>query len=120
MMKKILIIDDDSKLQLIFKDKLKKEGFETLEALSGMEGIKLAKEQQPDVIILDILMPGILGTDVLTAIKKDPDIGLTPVIMLTNVEDQGVNSYQKGAVWYYIKANTVLEEIIQKIKEILD
>ena len=118
-MKKILLIDDDQKLQLIYKDKLGNEGYETLGALSGAAGLELAKKEKPHLIILDILMPGLLGQDVLTAIKKDPDIGQTPVIMLTNVEDQSMDSYQKGAVWYYIKSNTSLEEIVKKITEIL-
>ena len=78
--RKILIIDDDPKLNTLLKEYLTKFGFETTSAIHPVEGLRLIKKNQPDLIILDIMMPEMDGFEVCREIRKDHSI---PIIMLT-------------------------------------
>jgi len=101
--KKILIIDDEVSFGRLVKLNLELIGnFAVSTAISGEKGIKLAKEVKPDLILLDILMPGIDGLETLKILKKDKDTGNIPVIMLTakinevtksQVAESGANGY---------------------------
>jgi len=79
----VLAIDDDPMLHDLMKRFLAKEGFRVESALGGEEGLRLARELHPDAITLDVMMPGMDGWAVLSALKADPDLAHTPVIMLT-------------------------------------
>jgi DNA-binding response OmpR family regulator len=118
-MKKILTIDDDKTLQNVFLVKLQNEGYEVIQAFSGEEGLRMAKNTKPEIILLDIMMPGMDGEDVLKKIKMDPEIQNIPVIMLSNLETEVMNTLQSGAVWYFIKSNTPLSELVSKIEQII-
>jgi CheY-like chemotaxis protein len=72
-MKKILIVEDDKFLRELIVQKLLKEGYETSEAVDGEEGIKKIKEEKPDLILLDLILPGIDGFEVLSKKKEDPE-----------------------------------------------
>lgn len=121
MPKKILIIEDDKFLRELITKKLVKEGYETAEAVDGEEGIKKVKEEKPDLILLDLILPGIDGFEVLSRIKDDPALAQIPVIILSNLGqrediDKGLNL---GAVDYLIKAHFTPGEIIEKIRTTL-
>jgi len=85
MAKKILIIEDDKFLRELIVKKLVKEGYEISEAVDGEEGIKKVKEEKPDLVLLDLILPGIDGFEVLSRTKEDPALSQIPVIILSNL-----------------------------------
>ena len=121
MEKKILIIEDDKFLRELIAQKLLKEGYDIAEAVDGEKGIKAVKEEKPDLILLDLILPGVDGFEVLTQIKKDPVLAEIPVIILSNLgqKDDIERGLKIGAIDYLIKAHFTPGEIINKIKTIL-
>jgi len=121
MTKKILIIEDDKFLRELISRKLGNEDFETLEAVDGEEGIKKIKEEKPDLILLDLILPSIDGFEVLSRMKEDPNLSSIPVIILSNLgqKEEVERGLKLGAVDYLIKAHFTPGEIIEKIKNIL-
>jgi CheY-like chemotaxis protein len=100
--KTILVIDDDPTIHDLIKRFLSKQGFEVQTASSGQEGIRLAKEIEPEAITLDVMMPGMDGWTVLAALKADPQVAHIPVIMMTIVDNQNLG-YALGATDYLLK-----------------
>jgi Na+/proline symporter/CheY-like chemotaxis protein len=98
----ILVIDDDTTVLDLIQRFLDKQGFRVLTASSGQEGLQLAEEVQPDAITLDVMMPGMDGWSVLSALKASPATADIPVIMLTIVGDRGM-AYALGASDYLMK-----------------
>jgi len=98
----VLAIDDDLMLHDLMKRFLAREGFRVESALGGEEGLRLAKELHPDAITLDVMMPGMDGWAVLSALKADPELTHTPVIMLTFTDGRNL-SYTLGASDYIVK-----------------
>ncbi len=86
----VLVIDDDPVMRNLMGRFLRKEGFKVEEAAGGEEGLRLAHEARPDVITLDVLMPGMDGWAVLTALKGDAELADIPVVMLTVVDDKNM------------------------------
>jgi len=82
-MKTILLIDDEANLRRVITRRLEREGYRALSAESGEEGLRLAETQQPDLILLDIMMPKMKGRDVCAHLKADPKTARIPVIFLT-------------------------------------
>ena len=121
MPKTIIIIEDDKFLRELIVQKLLKEGYEISEAIDGEEGIKKIKEEKPDLILLDLILPGIDGFEVLSQMGEDPKLSLIPVIILSNLgQKEDVEKGMKlGAVDYLIKAHFTPGEIIEKIKKAL-
>ncbi|MEC7165496.1 MAG: response regulator, partial [SAR324 cluster bacterium] len=100
--KKILVIDDDPTVLGLMQRHLDKEGFGVLTASDGNEGVKIAREAQPDAITLDVLMPGIDGWSVLRTLKADPETERIPVIMASIIDEKG-KGIGLGASEYLIK-----------------
>ncbi|HET8654120.1 MAG TPA: response regulator [Longimicrobiaceae bacterium] len=99
----VLVIDDDSPAREVIHRTLSREGLRVLEAMTGAEGLRLAREAQPDVITLDVLLPG--GPDgwsILASLKRDPALRHIPVLMMTIVDDQNVG-FALGAADYLVK-----------------
>ena len=121
MAKTILIIEDDKFLRELIAQKLIKEDFEVSEAVDGEEGIKKIKEEKPDLILLDLILPGIDGFEVLSQMKKESTLASIPVIILSNLgqKDDVEKGLKMGAVDYLIKAHFTPGEIIDKIKAAL-
>ncbi len=121
MAKHILFVEDDSLLRDILENFLKKSGFEVTVAHDGAEALQLAKQVQPDLILLDILLPKKNGFDVLAQIRQDQNITNTPVIILSNFNDPAdiKRGQELRVVEYMVKATTIPEEIVTKIKAIL-
>ena len=118
---KILIIEDDKFLRDLMSQKLTKEGFSVKEALDGEEGLKMALEEPPDLVLLDLILPRVDGFGVLERIKKEPKLSHLPVLILSNLgqkEDVG-RALSMGAEDFLIKSNFTLGEIVEKIKTIL-
>lgn len=120
-MKNILIIEDDEFLRGLINKKLAAEYFNMLSAIDGEEGLKRAKEEKPDLILLDLVLPKIDGFEILSKLKEDPNTSSIPVIILSNLSqkediDKGI---KLGAADYIIKAQFTPEEIVEKVKNIL-
>ena len=117
----ILVIDDDPTVHDLLQRFFEKKGFEIKTALSGLEGINLAKSLRPEAITLDVMMPGMDGWSVLTALKANPQTADIPVIMMTMVDDQNLG-YALGAAEYLLKPidNQKLEMILHKFKPVVD
>jgi GAF domain-containing protein/CheY-like chemotaxis protein/anti-sigma regulatory factor (Ser/Thr protein kinase) len=98
----VLVIDDEAAIRDLMQRYLAKEGFRVVVAASGEEGLRLARELRPDAITLDVMMPGMDGWAVLTALKADPDVADIPVVMLTIVDDKNLG-YALGAADYLTK-----------------
>jgi signal transduction histidine kinase/DNA-binding response OmpR family regulator len=98
----ILVIDDDPTVREIMQRFLSREGFDVITSMSGQEGLRLAREQSPDVILLDVRMPNLNGWQVLSRLKSDPDLANIPVVMVTVEEDQSLGC-ALGAVDYLLK-----------------
>jgi hypothetical protein len=98
----ILVIDDDAAIRDLMQRFLAKEGFRVVTAAGGEEGLRLARELAPAAITLDVMMPGLDGWAVLSALKADADLADIPVIMLTIVDDRNLG-YALGAAEYLTK-----------------
>lgn len=120
--KKILIVEDDSTLQKALGEYLLSEGFEVEIALDGEEGIRRAKKTNPNLVVLDIILPRKDGYEVLKELKDDENTKNTPVILLTNLGSLSdvEKAIKMGATTYLIKADYTLEDVVKKIREILN
>ncbi len=118
---KILIVEDDKFLRELISRKLAGRGYEVETAVDGEDGFKKLKKIKPDVVLLDLILPGIDGFEVLSRVKKEKEVENIPIIILSNLgqrEDieRGLNL---GAIDYLIKAHFTPQEIIEKVKEVL-
>jgi DNA-binding response OmpR family regulator len=82
-MRKLLIAEDEIGVRVLVKFTLEEEGIEILEAANGIDALRLAREHRPDVVLLDVMMPGLSGFDVCRALKEDPTTAGMVVVMLT-------------------------------------
>lgn len=119
--KKILWVEDDSFLTNIIAQKLSEQHWELLYALEGASALKIAEKEQPDVIVLDILLPGMDGLEVLTQLKANEGTKHIPVLMFSNFDDPTKIEQSKalGAEDFFVKAMTSLETIIAEIQKIV-
>jgi len=121
MPKTILIVEDDKFLRELIVQKLVKEGYDIVEAVDGEEGIKKIKAGNPDLVLLDLILPGVDGFEVLSRMKTDENLAKIPVIILSNLgqREEVERGLKLGANDYMIKAHFTPREIIDKIKTVL-
>ena len=120
MGKKILIVDDDPKTLKLIRDLLRTSGYETIEATNGKDGVKLAKNKKPDLILMDVIMPKMEGFSAAHAIKTDWATKEIPVIMLTSVDPKATKEFGKGVVTEgYITKPFDLQELLGTISRLL-
>ncbi len=120
-MKKILIVEDDSFLQGLAATKLGKEGYEIKTAGNGDEAIKILNEGPLDMILLDLVLPGTDGYEVLEKVRANKEMENIPIIVFSNLaEDKDISRAQKyGIKEFMIKSNFTLDELTQKIKNLI-
>jgi len=118
---KVLIADDDITLRDMYKERLEMDSYKVLVAADGEETLKVIKEQKPDLVLLDIMMPKMNGLDVLEQMKKDDQMKAIPVIVLTAlIQDlTKVKSLMSGADDYLMKSEIMPGEVIKKVRETL-
>ncbi len=118
-MKKILIIEDEQVLQKTLEKFLIDEGYNLVSATDGEIGLKLARTQKPNLIMLDLILPKLNGFEVLKELKANKETKNIPVIILTNLEtmDDINKALELGATTYLVKVNYKLEEIVEKIEQ---
>jgi len=116
--RKILIIEDDKSLQNALVEMLTQEKYEIISAFDGEEGLQKVKEEKPDLVLLDIILPKKDGYEVLAEIKKGEDKNI-PVLILTNLEE--IDNVQKaldlGATTFMVKSDFSLKDVLEKVKE---
>lgn len=117
---KILIVDDEEHIVELLKFNLEVKGYKVLCAYDGVDGFNLAKEEKPDLVLLDLMLPGIDGIEVCRRMKSDSELKKTPVIMLTakNLEQDKIKGLEIGADDYITKPFSV-KELMARIKAVL-
>jgi CheY-like chemotaxis protein len=120
-MAKILVIEDEASLLKSLTEFLAEEKFEVIGASDGEMGLALAKKENPDLVLLDLILPKKDGYEVLEEMKQDENMKKIPVILLTNLENPEdiEKAFAKGVSTYLVKSNYKLEDIVKKIKETL-
>ena len=118
---KILIVEDDHFLSSLLKGRLEKEGFLVNQAFDGEEAVEFLKQNQPNLIVLDVIMPKITGFDILERISMDPQLHQIPVIAVSNLgQDSDMEkAKQLGAIDYFVKVKIPVDELVKRIKVIL-
>ncbi|HEV8642956.1 MAG TPA: response regulator [Methylomirabilota bacterium] len=120
--KRILLVEDDRFLRRACEASLRQRGFTVISAMDGEEGLRLARSETPDLILLDLLMPKLPGLEVLRALKADPATKPIPVLVLSNSSrEQDVSEViNLGAVDYWVKANLSLKELGERVSRLLE
>lgn len=120
MATRVLIIEDDQLIQRMYEKIFTFEKFEVVLASNGEEGLEKARQVNPTIILLDVMMPKMNGIEVLDKLKADPDMKAIPVIMLSNLagENDIETALSKGAVKYIIKSEYDPKQIADMVKEI--
>lgn len=117
----VLLVEDDQLLRKAAESALRRDGFRVLAAANGEEALQTVATEVPDLVLLDLVMPGIQGYDVLRALKSDPATADVPVVILTNL-GQGADvqrAMEAGAVAYAIKADLALQELTALVRKVL-
>ena len=118
---KILIVEDEPFLLDMYKMKFKQGGFEVIVATDGEEAIRIGRRENPDIILLDIMMPKIDGFEVLENLKKNSLTKSIPVLIFSNFsqKEQKEKGIALGAADYFVKTNYTPAQVLEKVKNIL-
>jgi CheY-like chemotaxis protein len=110
-MTKILVVDDSKFLRLATERALARAGYQVSTAIDGEDALKIAREEKPDVMLLDMLLPKMTGPDVLKALKKDPATATIAVVAFTGLSQKNaVRLEQDGACAFLDKATLGLDK----------
>src|SRR5665647_943299 len=119
--KKVCVVDDDNDIREIYLKKFELSGYDVVGAADGEEGLRVIRAEKPDIVLLDLQMPVKGGVEVLAELHADPSIADTPVIILTNVDDEDVVK-QVGTFntkFYLIKSLTTPQKAVDYVEEVL-
>src|SRR5215469_3893229 len=118
---KILIIDDDQLTSTTWSMGLKSAGFEVSVATNGQDGINQVKAMKPDLVLLDQIMPDMLGNAVLATLKQDPDTSPIPVMLISNYNENQMmkDAIAQGAVDYILKYQIETKDLVDKVQSLL-
>jgi len=120
--KRILLVEDDRFLRRACEGSMRQRGFTVLTATDGEEGLRLARAEAPDLILLDMLMPKLSGLEVLRALKAEEGTRVIPVLVLSNSSREGdmQEAMKLGAVGYLVKADLSLQELGDRVTQLLE
>ena len=118
---KILIIEDDVMLSDIASDRFRRDGYQVVTAVDGKEGLLAVNRERPDIVLLDIIMPGMSGFEVLKQLKEDGELKNIPVVIFSNLaQERDIARGRKlGAVDFFVKANFTPAQVVERVKDIL-
>lgn len=121
-MKRVLIIDDDVNFCHIVKVGLEsRDTFHVVTAHEGKTGIKMAVEEKPDIILLDVVMPGLEGTEVAVLLQEDPRTEHIPVLFVTSmVTEEEIRKSKRDNRWFYLSKPIQINHLAETITRILD
>jgi CheY-like chemotaxis protein len=119
--KSILLVEDDRFLRKAAESTLRRHGFIVRTAADGEEALQRVRDEVPDLVLLDLIMPKLQGFEVLRILKQDPATKQIPVVVLSNLgQDSDVQqALQGGAVAYFIKANLSLQDLVTQVQRVL-
>ncbi|MFW0862438.1 MAG: response regulator [Candidatus Komeilibacteria bacterium] len=117
--KKVLVVEDDHFLAKIYKIKLAKEKIDATVCSDGKEALDLIKKEKPSLILLDMVLPGMNGFEILEEIRKEKSTKKIPVIILSNLgQDADIaKGKELGVIDYFVKSDISIHEVVKKIKE---
>ena len=120
-MAKILVIDDEEEVVNLYNDFLSKEGFKVLTATNGEDGLSIAKKEIPDLILLDVIMPGMDGGAVDQNLLENPRTKNIPIIFLTGIITQEEETEGEGVIGkrLFLSKSDSIDEILKKINDVL-
>lgn len=120
-MHKIVIVEDEEALARVLKEKFETEEFTVELAMDGKAALPVIKKFQPDLVLLDLMLPKRDGIDVLRDIKSDRDLENLPVIVLSNLDgDEDIKqAIALGAKDYFVKSQHPIKEVVEKVKDFL-
>lgn len=120
MTPKILIVEDNTFLSSVLKGRLEKEGFEVIQAFDGEQMFEILKQQIPDLIILDLIMPRKSGFETLGQMSTDPQLAKIPVVIASNLGQESDVGRVRGfgnVYAYFIKAQVTIDQLAENIKQ---
>jgi len=112
---RIFVVDDEKELNNLYKERLEMEGYEVFSFYDGDQALEQVHLLKPDLILLDIMMPTVSGSEVLELLKSNPATKEIPVIMLTALPGPEKKSKEAGANDYMVKAESSLTDIVNKV-----
>ncbi len=117
MSKTVLIVEDEADIRALYSEVLRDAGFNVIEAPDGTTGLDRAAEGNWDILLLDIILPGSDGVNVLKKIKANPAINNKPIILLTNLGVEHVinECFEIGADGYLIKSEITPDKIVEEV-----
>ncbi|MFA5954340.1 MAG: response regulator [Patescibacteria group bacterium] len=119
--KKILIIEDEAFLAEMYDTKFRDLGYTVILGHDGMQGVQLMKKERPDLVLLDIIMPGVDGYEVLKMVRKDPETKDLLIVVLSNLgqEEEITKGLQLGADDYLVKSDLTPSQLVEKIESVM-
>lgn len=121
MSKKVLIVEDNELNMKLFHDLLDAQGYETLQTREGLEALSLAREQRPDLILMDIQLPEISGLEVTKWLKADDELSSIPVVAVTAFAMKGDEErIRQGGCEAYISKPISVSGFLETIRQLLD
>jgi len=120
-MYKIAIIEDDEAVRYLYQVKLEKDGYAVQSAINGVEGLKLIESYQPDIVLLDLMLPQMSGDEMLTEMRKYPWGKSIKVLIMTNLtEDEAPTSLRESGIEdYIIKAQYTPSQVSEIVRQVL-
>lgn len=120
-MQKILLVEDDVELDDLYKLQFEKAGFEFQYVTNGLQAVAILQDMKPDLILLDIMLPGTNGLDVLKKVKENETTRGIPVVLLSNLPEESAKDkgMSLGAADYLVKSNHTPLEVIEKVQALL-
>ena len=120
-MNTVLIVEDNEKNMKLARDVLQAKGYQTLEAITGEEGVKLAKERKPDLVLMDIQLPGINGIEAFRQIRGDAATRAIPVVALTaSVTPTDRSAINAAGFDAFISKPISLKEFLDTVKRLVE
>ena len=118
-LKRILLVEDDDALANVYVTRLQAEGFDIRRINNGEEALATVMTYQPDLVLLDIMMPKVSGFDVLDRLRRTPQTAKTKVIMLTALsqESDKQRAEQLGVDDYLVKSQVVIADVVDRIRQ---
>lgn len=119
--KTILLVEDDAFLASLIKNRLEREHFRIQSIANGTEVLPFLRATPPDLVLLDIILPGKLGFEILQEAKQDPALKTIPFMIISNLaqETDITKAHNLGAVEYFVKAQIKIDDLIAKISRFL-
>lgn len=120
--KKVLVVDDEDSVREIYRHEFLNSGYTVVVAADGEEGLLKAGEEQPDIMLLDIMLPKMSGIEVLRALKENQLTKKIPVLLLTNLGEETIikEGFELGADGYLLKVSYTPSQVVEEVKKFFE